>query len=152
MHRLARHGLSLTSAIALAVITLHAAPKPPVNTSRGGLAIQGYDAVEYVTSNNAVAGRAQFEYQWNGARWRFVSAENRDRFAAAPETFAPQFGGYCAYAVSRGYTANVDPQAFTIADGQLYLNYSKSVRSLWEQDIRGNIAKARANWPGVLER
>jgi hypothetical protein len=152
MDRSVRHHLLLAGALALAVVTLQAAPKPAVNTSRGGLAIQGYDAVEYFRSNKAVAGRAQIEHIWNGARWRFASTENRDRFAAAPEMFAPQFGGYCAYAVSRGYTATIDPQAFTIVDGHLYLNCSKSVRTLWEQDIPGHIAKGRANWPGVLER
>src|SRR5512134_970368 len=103
----------------------NARQKPAVNPNGSGdLALRGYDAVAYHTEGRPVAGRAEFEYRWNGARWRFASAAGRDRFAASPERYAPQFGGYCAYAVSRGYTADVDPEAWRIVDGALYLNYS----------------------------
>jgi YHS domain-containing protein len=122
-----------------------------INTNRTQLAIHGYDAVAY-TTNAAVRGDAQFEHRWNGAVWRFATAANRERFAAEPEKYAPQFGGYCAWAVSRGYTADIDPEAFRIVDGRLYLNYSKSVRRMWERDIPGNIAKAEAHWPAVLSK
>lgn len=127
------------------------AQKAPVNMSSGDLAIKGYDVVAY--QDGAVTpGKAEFEHRWNGARWRFATAANRDKFAAAPEKYAPQFGGYCAYAVSRGYTADVDPRAFRIVDGALYLNYSLSVQRTWERDIPGNIAKGRQNWPAVLQK
>ena len=71
-------------------------------------------------------------------------------FAANPEKYAPQYGGYCAWAVSQGYTASTDPEAWKIVDGKLYLNYSKSVQLTWEQDAAGNIAAADENWLTVL--
>ena len=75
------------------------------------------------------------------------SAANRDRFAADPEKYAPQYGGYCAWAVAQGYTAKIDPEAWRIVDGKLYLNYSKDVQTQWSEDIPGNITKGDANWP-----
>ena len=124
-----------------------------VNTSgRSELAVHGYDVVSYAADSAAVPGRAEFEFRWNGALWRFASAAHRDRFAAEPERFSPQYGGYCAWAVSRGYTADIDPQAWRIVDGKLYLNYSKRVQRMWEGDIPGNIAKANRNWPKVATR
>lgn len=128
------------------------AQTPALNTTRAGLAVQGYDVVAYVTQQAPVRGQAQFEFRWNGGVWRFSSAANRDAFAKEPARYAPQFGGYCAWAVSRGYTADIDPEAWTIVDGKLYLNYSKRVQRMWEQDVPGNIAKGEANWPGVLNR
>jgi YHS domain-containing protein len=134
-----------------ALATLSAISRPPINTGRDGVAVKGHDVVAY-TTGAVTRGDARFEHRWNGAVFRFASAANRDLFARAPEKYAPQFGGYCAYAVSRGYTAEIDPQAFRIVDGKLYLNYSKRVQRLWEGDIPGNIAKAQANWPGVLDK
>jgi YHS domain-containing protein len=141
---------------ALAVVVFVTGPaardRAPINTNgRGSVAISGYDPVAY-GDGTPTRGAARFTYSWNGATWRFATAANRDRFAAEPERYAPQFGGYCAWAVSRGYTADVDPEAFSIVDGRLYLNYSKRVRRMWEQDIAGNIAKGRANWPAVLSK
>jgi hypothetical protein len=87
---------------------------------------------------------------WQGAAWRFASAENRERFEADPVAYAPQYGGWCAWAVAEGYTASTVPEAWKIVDGRLYLNYSRGVQRRWERDIPGNIARADANWPGVL--
>ena len=84
-----------------------------------------------------------------GAAWRFANAANRDAFAADPEAYAPQFGGYCAWAVSEGYTASTVPEAWRIVDGKLYLNYSRRIQSRWERDIPGNIARGTANWPDL---
>ena len=86
-----------------------------------------------------------------GATWRFSTEANRDAFAANPEKYAPQYGGYCAYAVSEGYTASTTPEAWKIVDGKLYLNYSKDVQKIWEQDIPGRIANGDKNWPKVLQ-
>lgn len=83
------------------------------------------------------------------ATWYFASAEHRDRFAADPEKYAPQDGGYCAWAVSQGHTAKIDPQAWAIVDDKLYLNYSKSVQSQPKQDVPGHIAKGDADWPAI---
>jgi hypothetical protein len=128
------------------------APKPPINKGDDSVAIKGYDPVAYIMSGRAVLGSARFQHSWKDATWRFASKANRDRFSRDPERFAPQFGGYCAWAISRGYTADVDPEAFQVVDGRLYLIYSKSVQRRWEQDIPGNIAKAQANWPTVLNK
>ena len=133
------------------VASVLAGSRPAVNTSRDQLALRGYDAVAYMAAGRPVRGATDFEYRWNGAVWRFSSAANRDVFARDPTRYAPEFGGYCAYAVSRAYTADGDPNAWRIVDGRLYLNYSKRVQALWQEDIPGNIAKGRRNWPGVLE-
>ena len=134
-----------------ALTTLSALSKPPVNAGRDGVAVKGYDVVAYA-SGAVTKGDPQFEHRWNGATFRFSSAANRDQFARDPQKYAPQFGGYCAYAVSRGYTADIDPFSFKIVDGRLYLNYSRRAQRLWEEDIPGNIAKGQANWPAVLDK
>ncbi|GAL13518.1 hypothetical protein JCM19233_4523 [Vibrio astriarenae] len=122
----------------------------PVYSDFFGKAIKGYDPVAYFTEGKAVEGDSDFQYEWNGADWYFSSQENLERFAGNPERYAPQYGGYCAWAVSKGYTAKIDPHAWSVVDGKLYLNYNKSVQSTWQQDIAGNIAKGDANWPGLL--
>lgn len=115
-----------------------------------GKAIRGYDPVAYFTEGKPVEGDSAFTYKWMGATWRFASAENRDSFAARPEKYAPQYGGYCAWAVSQGYTASTDPQAWTIVDGKLYLNYSISVRRQWlDGGVAELIQQGDANWPGL---
>jgi YHS domain-containing protein len=115
-----------------------------------GVALGGYDAVAYHAEGAPRRGSADYSHQWQGAEWRFSSAENRDRFAADPEAFAPRFGGYCAWAVAEGYTAHGDPHVWAIVDGQLYLNYSARIQRRWERDVPGFIARAETNWPGVL--
>jgi len=113
-----------------------------------GKAIKGYDPVAYFTMSKPVEGDGDFTYKWMGATWRFASAENRDTFAGMPEKYAPQYGGYCAWAVSQGYTASIDPAAWKIVDGKLYLNYSKGVQKQWQDGgIPKLIAAANANWP-----
>ena len=125
------------------------AASPPI-FAEGGIAILGSDAVAYFDGNGPVAGDAAHALVWQGAEWRFRSAANLAAFEADPERFAPQYGGYCAYAVSKGATASTDPKAWTLHDGKLYLNYSRPVRLIWARDIPGNIALADANWPDVL--
>lgn len=124
----------------------------PVNTNWRGLAIKGYDPVAYFTDGKPVEGSADFTFDWEGAKWRFASAGHRDSFAKDPARYAPQFGGYCAWAVSQGYTADIDPEAWKIVDGKLYLNYSPKVQKKWEEDAAGNIAKAEANWPALRDK
>ena len=122
----------------------------PVWSNWRGLAIRGYDPVAYHLEGRPFEGRSEHRLEWMGATWRFASASNRERFAADPERYAPRYGGYCAYAVANGYTASVDPEAWKIVDGQLYLNYSRSVQAQWEKDIPGHIERADQNWPGLL--
>ena len=112
-------------------------------------AIEGVDPVAYFTEGEPVEGRSEFSLDWMGATWYFTSAENRDLFAADPEKYAPQYGGYCAWAVANGYTAKIDPEAWRIVGDRLYLNYSKDVQAQWARDIPGNITKADANWPKI---
>ncbi len=114
--------------------------------SDGGAAVRGTDVVAYFTEGKAVAGSPQFSHSWNGAEWRFSSSANRDAFAAEPGKYAPQYGGFCAWAVSQNYTAPIDPDAWKIVNGKLYLNYSRFVQLRWQLDTSGNIARADTNW------
>jgi YHS domain-containing protein len=141
-----------------AVVTMLACASAPALAAKAevftgiveGIGAGGYDVVSYF-SGNPLEGKSEFSTQWKNAQWHFASAENRDTFIAAPEKYAPQYGGYCAYAVSKGYTAKGDPNAWSVVDGKLYLNFNKSVRATWQTDIQGNISNANANWPKVLE-
>ena len=130
----------------------------PVNLNgssagKNGHAIGGYDVVAYFADaeNAPVKGDTAYSSQWNGAVWLFASAENRARFAADPERYAPQYGGYCAYAVSKGYTAPVEPDQFTVYQDKLYLNYNAAVNRTWRADKDGYIKAAGRNWPGLLK-
>jgi len=121
----------------------------PVYKDGSGLAIRGYDPVAYFTEHRPVKGSQSISYQWMGATWLFSNAEDREEFKENPSRFAPQDGGYCSYAVSNGHTASIDPEAWKIVDGKLYLNYSKGVQKTWEQDVPGRIEKTDHNWPGL---
>ena len=137
--------------LVLFTASLAARAEKPVNTTLLGVAIKGYDPVAYFTDSKPVKGDSDYSYEWNGAEWRFASAAHRDLFKADPVKYAPQYGGYCAWAVSRGYTAGIDPDAWKIVNGRLYLNYSMKVQQQWSEDILGNIAKAEENWPKILK-
>ncbi len=128
------------------------AGQDPVYTGTfSDLAVEGHDPVAYFRQGRPVEGDRRWSLEWQGATWRFASPENLEAFKADPEAFAPRYGGYCAWAVSQGYTASADPEAWRIVDGKLYLNYDQDVQKTWEQEIPGNIGKADANWPRVLE-
>ena len=140
----------LVAVFALPFLSVEGAP--PVNTTLiGGIAIKGYDPVSYFTDGKAEKGSKKYAYEYNGATWRFSSEENRSRFIENPGKYAPQYGGYCAWAVSEGYTANIDPKAWKIVDGKLYLNYSQKIKARWEENQAENIVKADANWPALLD-
>ena len=124
----------------------------PINTNRNNVAIRGYDPVAYFESGSPGKGSATQALDWNGATWYFVNAENRAAFEADPQRYAPQYGGYCAWAVSQGSTANIDPAAWKIVEGKLYLNYSPRIQKKWERDIPGHIAAADEQWPKLLAR
>ena len=143
----------LTATAALTVAAL-VAPAAFAQTAQiygdDGIAVDGTDVVAYFTQGAPVSGSADFSHDWNGKTWHFSSAANRDAFAAQPAKYAPQYGGYCAYAVSEGYTASTTPEAWKIVDGKLYLNYSRRVQRRWAKDIPARISSANANWPKVL--
>ncbi len=134
---------------ALSIGTVFAA-EDPVFTGRGDFAINGYDSVAYHLDMKPVKGDSDITTEWNGAVWRFKSAENRDLFASDPERWAPKYGGYCAWAVSHNYTAKTDPDAWSIVDDRLYLNFNKRIQRKWSKDIPHHIERADSNWPAVL--
>jgi len=125
------------------------ANRPEIYKGNNNVAVNGYDVVGYFTDSAHVQGRPDFKTDWMGATWQFANAASRDLFAATPEAYAPQYGGHCAYAASKGALASSVPEAWTIVDGKLYLNFSLGVRDLWRRDIAGNIALADGFWPGL---
>ena len=148
---------TLSSLMLVGLMLIIAAPvawgaKGEINTTLiGKKAIKGYDPVAYFTDGKPVEGKKEFTYEWKGAKWFFASAEHRDQFKADPDKYAPRYGGYCAYAVAMGKTADIDPKAWKIVDGRLYLNYDQDIQKKWQADIPGFIEKANRNWPGVLK-
>ena len=122
----------------------------PETFQTGGVAINGVDPVAYFADARPVAGSAEYTVMYKGAEWRFVSAANKAAFEGDPEKYGAKFGGYCAFAASRGYLAPTIPEAWTVYDNRLYLNANLRARELWLQDVPGNIAKGEANWPGIL--
>ena len=118
----------------------------------GNVAINGYDPVAYFQAGRATKGSETKFFQWKGANWYFTNKENRDLFAANPEKYAPQYGGYCAWAMTTAQKAHTDPEVWKIVDGKLYLQCSKDAFKKWQKDIPGNIKKADANWIKISER
>ncbi len=145
-----RSVLGLAAALPIFLAARPALAREPEVFSEGGVAIGGTDPVAYFTDGGPVLGSAAHGLNWRGAQWLFASAENRALFEADPERYAPAYGGYCAWAMSEGYLAPTIPEAWTIYEERLYLNANLRIRRRWERDIPGHIARADANWPGVL--
>jgi YHS domain-containing protein len=142
--------LTLAAALLLGATILSAAPATaadlPIDKDAQGVAIHGFDPVAYFTAGKPVPGKAEWSTRWQGAEWRFASAEDRDLFVKSPEKYAPQYGGHCAYGMALGHLAPTDPKAWKVVDGKLYLNFNKDVQGLWVKDTAGNITKADKNW------
>lgn len=119
--------------------------------TKDDFAIRGYDAVAYFKQQKSVEGSEKFKFDWSGATWKFSSLENLNAFIASPEKFAPQFGGYCAYGISDGdgHKSPTSPEAFTIVDGKLYLNYNLNVRELWNKNQGERIQVGVKNWQAL---
>mgnify|MGYP003506034536 FL=1 len=146
-----RSSILLSCATFAFLVAFPAGALSPINkTIFGGVAIDGWDPVAYFLDGKPVEGSREHSVEWNGATWRFASAAHRELFVQAPEKYGPQYGGYCAWAVSQGYTAGIDPEAWRIENGRLYLNYSPEVQKKWAADIPGNVAKGGATWPKLL--
>jgi len=143
--------LSFLTVFVLLVTAVSFAQKSEVFI-KGDAAINGYDAVAYFTQNKPVKGITQYNFSWKGASWLFSTKQNLEAFKAHPEKYAPQYGGYCAYGLSRGYKAPTEADAWSIVNGKLYLNYNKEVRDIWNKDQAGYIQKADGNWPGVKNK
>jgi YHS domain-containing protein len=117
-----------------------------------GIAIHGYDAVAFFTDSKPEKGNVQFSYKWQEVNWLFASNENLETFKAAPEKYAPQYGGYCAYGTADGHKAPTEIITWTIADNKLYFNYNKNVKNMWLKDQKHLIEKADKNWPGIKDK
>ncbi|WP_234900775.1 YHS domain-containing (seleno)protein [Ruegeria lacuscaerulensis] len=122
----------------------------PVFYKTDGAAMAGYDAVSYFNGDAPVRGRPEYSVVWKGAEWHFATPENRDAFEMNPRAYAPQFGGYCAYAMAQGELVSTDPNLWQVIDGRLYLTHSPAIERMWEQDTSGFIRMAEANWPVIL--
>ncbi|MCW1951818.1 MAG: YHS domain protein [Octadecabacter sp.] len=138
------------AAPAAAIFTRPAMAAEPSVFAVDGVAIRGADPVAFFTDAAPVIGSADHALMWEGATWHFASADNMELFMANPTSYAPQYGGYCAFAMSKGYLATSVPEAWTVHDGKLYLNYSVNVRQVWSEDIPGNIGRADMQWPAIL--
>ncbi|WP_159651115.1 YHS domain-containing (seleno)protein [Vibrio atypicus] len=115
-------------------------------------ALDGYDTVAYFTQGKPVEGDSQWQVKYKGADWYFSSQENLDKFNADPNRYAPQYGGYCAWAISeKNDFASADPKQWAIVDGKLYLNYNAEVKEWWDQDRTGHISAADKNWPNLIK-
>lgn len=136
--------------LVLLLVPAALADEPEIYTGRNGLAVGGYDTVAYFSQGQPVEGSKDFVIEYKGATWRFSSQENLETFEQDPDGFAPQYGGYCAWALAMGSLAKGDPKIWTIYEGALYLNINKSTQKKWLKDIPGFIDKADANWPGIL--
>ena len=133
-------------------LPVFAQTKTLLNLDDSGVAIQGYDPVAFFTDHKPVKGDAKFVSKRDGAIYLFASKEHKEMFNASPAKYEPVFGGYCAYGVSRNKLVEIDVDAFQIVDGKLLLQYSTDVRDKFNKDTQGNLAKAAANWAGLVEK
>lgn len=139
------HGLCL-------LVVLAAGAAAAASVQRPELAIKGYDTVAYFTLGRATRGSESFAHRWHEMTWHFSSQAHRDLFAANPEQYAPQYDGFCAWAMTESRLAITDPEVWKIVDGKLYLNCSQAAFEKWSRDIPGHIMKADAIWKGMLEK
>ena len=130
----------------LTISALASEQQKPLNVGQDGVAIKGYDTVAYFTENRPLKGSSEFAHSWRNAKWYFASDEHRDLFAADPERYAPQFGGFCANGMSKGKVVAADPEAWTIVEGKLYIKFSEAARENWRKDKAGKIEKAKKVW------
>lgn len=151
---------TLIIAVLLVTGTGQAYAEAPINTLEkalfgykpSGIAIRGYDPVAYFTEGKPVEGVSEYATEWMGATWLFASPEHLNNFLEQPQSYAPQYGGYCAYGVSQSYLVKVDPEQWTIVDDKLYLNYDEAVQKKWQKDIPGFIAKGDKAIAGLLDK
>ncbi|MEM1416970.1 MAG: YHS domain-containing (seleno)protein [Myxococcota bacterium] len=153
--------LVVAAAMAVAPDAVRELPFPAIAEAQGGggpynrngsrFAIGGYDPVAYFTDREPTRGSEAHQVRWGGHVWLFASAEHAEQFEASPRRYAPQYGGYCAYAMADGRAVRIDPNAWSIVGGKLYLNYSQDVRRRWNGDRAGYIARANEKWPEVRQ-
>ena len=144
--------LSLIVATLALPLFAQTATKTILNLDKTGVAIQGYDPVAFFTDKKPVKGDAKFIAKHGGAIYQFASKEHKDLFKADPAKYEPEFGGYCAYGVSRNKLVEIDVEAFQIVDGKLLLQYSKGVRDDFNADAKANLGKAYFNWASLVDK
>ncbi len=120
-----------------------------MNANGNDLAIQGYDPVAYFTQESPTKGSSEFTATYKNAIYQFSNEQNRDLFQASPAKYAPQFGGFCAFGVTKGRKFDTDPTAWRVVDGKLYLNLNKDVQKVWLEDVPGYITNANQTWPTI---
>ena len=157
MRQAARQIAAFLAAMLVAAGAAHAGKVSKVRTVdeidlQQGFALKGYDPVAYFADGGPAAGNAAIRYRWRGATWLFSTEEHRKAFMADPARYAPQFGGYCAFAVSRGTTADGDPLQWAVVDDKLYVNTNAYAMQLWDKDRPGNIQAGNSNWPLIPKR
>jgi enamine deaminase RidA (YjgF/YER057c/UK114 family) len=127
---------------------------PSARSEEPKLSISGYDPVAYFTDGKPVPGKSEFEYLWQKLRWRFANGEHRELFVKDPDHYAPQYDGYCAMGVAAGEAGHkdtVDPEAWAIVDGKLYLTHRRQAMETWRQNPAEYIKKADADWAAVKD-
>jgi hypothetical protein len=149
-----RHALAALAAVPAALMLPRAvqAGRPEAICAPDGVALRGADTVAYFTDDMLVHGRSDHALLWRGAVWHFDRAETMTAFEMDPVAYCPQFGGYCALAMSYGMITDSDPRAFLVHDGALYLCSSPLAMARLRRDVPGRLDAARANWPAVLDR
>ena len=158
--RMPRRGLLAALAIAASVVVTipstalayDETSASAINVDTRGVALKGYDPVTYFGSGGPQQGKEQFTAQHDGATYHFISTASRDAFLANPGKYAPAFGGFCAMGVALEKKLDVDPQAWKVVDGKLYLNVNKDVQKRWLDNVPGNISQANSNWPKLKDK
>ena len=117
-----------------------------VNKGEDGVAVKGYDVVAYFDQKKPIKGDPKYSYEYNGAKYNFVSSGHLAVFAKSPEAYLPQYGGYCAVGTSMGHKADIDPESWAVIDNKLYLNSSKGAQKLFDKDPNAAIKRADQNW------
>lgn len=125
--------------------------KGPVNVDESGVAVKGYDVVSFHTAMSATQGSSEFKAMHDGVTYHFATVANRDLFVSDPARYAPAYGGYCAMGVAVGQKFDIDPAAFRVVDGKLFLNKDAATQRVWLRDVPGNLKKADSRWPEVLK-
>lgn len=142
----------LVTTIVLAALSAVAAAKDLLNLDRNGVAIQGYDPVAFFIDSRSVKGSTQFQSDYRGGKYYFVSAEHKAAFDKDPAKYEPQFGGYCAYGVSHNSRAPIKIEAWQIVNGRLLMQYDLDVKNEFNKDQQGTLRKADQNWPGLVDK
>ncbi len=154
MNQACRKLFQLVTMLWLAFFSLQqpAYAQSPIYGASQGPAIEGYDSVAYFTEKKPIQGRPDLSYEWQGASWYFSTPENRELFIAAPEKYAPQYGGHCAFGMANDVYASGDPHYWRIEDNKLYLNTNRFAHWLFERDMPGKIKLADQNWPEKMKK